>query len=175
MQLYTNWINSKSNAVLWYPVISLFISASAGLIIAWKHFQESFFEGHSVQSQVGSDVIVVPTCQCKFYAIYVWHDQENHNWVGCQEYWFWATGLTYRWQILRFYIVFELWRMFISQQPDLRLRWGFGSKCSIVYGQVIYIEKSKLNIANIWLIHLDCDYTVYSIPYITVIMFTALS
>ena len=32
---------------------------------------------------------------------------------------------------------------------------GFGSKCSILNGQVIYIEKSKLNIADMWLIPLD--------------------
>ena len=33
---------------------------------------------------------------------------------------------------------------------------GFVSKCSILNGQVIYIEKSKLDIANMWLIPLDC-------------------
>ena len=32
---------------------------------------------------------------------------------------------------------------------------GFGSKCSILNGQVIYIEKSKLNIADMWPISLD--------------------
>ena len=32
---------------------------------------------------------------------------------------------------------------------------GFGSKCCIWNGQVIYIEKSKLNIADMWLIPLD--------------------
>ena len=32
---------------------------------------------------------------------------------------------------------------------------GFGSKCSILNGQVIYLEKSKSNIANMWLIPLD--------------------
>ena len=32
---------------------------------------------------------------------------------------------------------------------------GFGSKCSIFAGQVIYIEKSKLNIADMGLIPLD--------------------
>ena len=30
---------------------------------------------------------------------------------------------------------------------------GFRSKCSILNGQVIYIEKSKLKIADMWLIH----------------------
>ena len=60
-----------------------------------------------------------------------------------------------RWQILMFYIVWELERMFISLQPDVRLRWGFESKCSILNEQVIYIEKSKLNITDMWLIPLD--------------------
>ena len=32
---------------------------------------------------------------------------------------------------------------------------GFESKCSILNGKVTYIEKSKLNIANMWLIPLD--------------------
>ena len=32
---------------------------------------------------------------------------------------------------------------------------GFELKCSILNEQVIYIEKSKLNIANMWLIPLD--------------------
>ena len=32
---------------------------------------------------------------------------------------------------------------------------GFGSKGSILNGQVIYVEKSKLNVADMWLIPLD--------------------
>ena len=32
---------------------------------------------------------------------------------------------------------------------------GFESKCSILHGQVIYIEKLKLEIADMWLIPLD--------------------
>ena len=32
---------------------------------------------------------------------------------------------------------------------------GFESKCSILNGQVIYIEKSKLKIADMWLNSLD--------------------
>ena len=32
---------------------------------------------------------------------------------------------------------------------------GFGSKCSSLSGQAIYIEKSKFNIADMWLIPLD--------------------
>ena len=41
---------------------------------------------------------------------------------------------------------------------------GFESKCSILNGQVIYIEKkkkSKLNTADIWLISLDRVTYVY--------------
>ena len=52
--------------------------------------------------------------------------------------------------------------MFISLQPDVRLRWDFRSKCSILNGQVICIEKWKLNITDKWLIPLDrvykCNY-----------------
>ena len=32
---------------------------------------------------------------------------------------------------------------------------GFGSKCSILHGQVIYAKKSKLNTADMWLIPFD--------------------
>ena len=32
---------------------------------------------------------------------------------------------------------------------------GFGSKCSILNGQVIYIKNLKLNFADMWLIPLD--------------------
>ena len=32
---------------------------------------------------------------------------------------------------------------------------GFESKCSFLNGQVIYVEKLKLNIADMWLIPLD--------------------
>ena len=32
---------------------------------------------------------------------------------------------------------------------------GFRSKCGTLNAQVIYIKKSKLNIANMWLITLD--------------------
>ena len=47
-----------------------------------------------------------------------------------------------------FFIVFKLQTMFISLQPDVRLRWGLDQKCSISNGQVIDIENSKLNIAD---------------------------
>ena len=38
---------------------------------------------------------------------------------------------------------------------------GFRSKCNILDGQVIYVKKSKLNIADMWIIPLDhVTYTV---------------
>ena len=44
----------------------------------------------------------------------------------------------------------------------------FKSKCSILNGQVAYVEKSNLNIANIWLISLDCvTYFVSKFPMIS--------
>ena len=55
---------------------------------------------------------------------YMWHDQGE--WVGCREYWFWATGLK-GWQIIMFFIAFKLQRMFISPQPDVPLRWDSDS------------------------------------------------
>ena len=58
-------------------------------------------------------------------------------------------------KILMFYIVFEFKELFISLQPDVRLRWGLDKKKNILDEQVIYIEKSKLNIADMWLIPLD--------------------
>ena len=51
-------------------------------------------------------------------------------------------------KILMFYIVFEFKELFISLQPDVRLRWGVWIKNNILMKQVIYIEKSKLNIAD---------------------------
>ena len=45
-----------------------------------------------------------------------------------------------------FYIVFEFKEMFISLQQDVRLRWDFDQ--NVAFGQAIYIEKSKLNIAD---------------------------
>ena len=43
---------------------------------------------------------------------------------------------------------------------------GFGSKWSILNGQLIYIEKSKLNIADMWLIPLDRVTYVYVYVYV---------
>ena len=47
-----------------------------------------------------------------------------------------------------FFIVFKLQRMFLSLQPDVRLRWGLDQNVAFLNGQVIYVEKSKLNIAD---------------------------
>ena len=51
---------------------------------------------------------------------------------------------------------FELLRILPISATKCPIEMGFGSKCSILNRQVIYIEKSKLNIANMWLIPLDC-------------------
>ena len=54
-----------------------------------------------------------------------------------------------------FYIVFEFKEMLISLKTKCPIELGFRSKCSILNGQVIDIEKSKSNIADMWLIPLD--------------------
>ena len=63
----------------------------------------------------------------------------------------WVTGYR-RWKILMFYTVFELHRIGYISATRCPIEMGFG--CSI-YGQVVYNEKSKLNIANMWLTPLD--------------------
>ena len=50
---------------------------------------------------------------------------------------------------------FELQRILHFFATTCPIEMGFGSKCSIFTGQVIYIEKSKLIIADMWLIPLD--------------------
>ena len=105
-------------------------------------------------------IFFLPPCilfcwQMVFYSFlckYMWHDQGQ--WVGCREYWFWVTGLK-RWQILMFYIVFELHRIVHISTTRCPIEMGFGWKCGILIELVIYIEKWKLNIANMWLIPLD--------------------
>ena len=74
--------------------------------------------------------------------------------VGNLDFEFWVTGLE-RWQILMFYTVFELQIIVHISATRCPTEMGFGSKCSILNGQVIYIKKSKLNIADMWLIPLD--------------------
>ena len=56
-----------------------------------------------------------------FIRNHLWHGQGE--WVGCREYWFWVSGIK-RWQILMFFINLKLQKMFVSPQPDVRLRWG---------------------------------------------------
>ena len=53
-----------------------------------------------------------------------------------------------------FYIVFELQRIVHISATRYLIGMGFGSKCSILNRKVIYIEKSKLNFADIWLVPL---------------------
>ena len=54
-----------------------------------------------------------------------------------------------------FYIVFEFKELFISLQLDVWLTWGLDQNVAFLNGQVIYIEKSILNIVDMWLIPLD--------------------
>ena len=57
------------------------------------------------------------------------------------------------WQILMFYSVWGLQLgLFISLQPDVQLRWGLDQ--NVANRQVVYIKRSKLNIADMWLIPL---------------------
>ena len=58
-------------------------------------------------------------------------------------------------KFLCFTLFLNFTELFISLQPDVRLRWGLDPKCSILNVQVIYNEKSNLNIADMWLISLD--------------------
>ena len=50
---------------------------------------------------------------------------------------------------------FELQRILHIFTTRCPIEMGFESKCSIFTGQVILIEKSKFNIADMWLIPLD--------------------
>ena len=56
-------------------------------------------------------------------------------------------------------LCFTLFRNFkelsVSLQPDVRPWLGFGSKCCILNGHVVNIEKPELNFADMWLIPLD--------------------
>ena len=61
-----------------------------------------------------------------------------------------------------FYIVFELQLIVRISAARWLIEMMFESKCRILNGQVVYTEKSKLNIADMWLILLDCD-TYYSV------------
>ena len=50
---------------------------------------------------------------------------------------------------------FELQRIVHISATRCPTEMGFGSQCRILNGQVIYVQKSKLNIADMWLIPLD--------------------
>ena len=54
-----------------------------------------------------------------------------------------------------FYIVFELLRTVHISATRCPVEMEFLSKCSILNEQVSFIEKSKLNMADMWLIPLD--------------------
>ena len=80
----------------------------------------------------------------KDWALIVW--RTNVTWsrkrVGCREYWFWVT-VSERWQILLFYIVFELPRIAHISAARCLIEMEFGSKCSILNRQAIYILKNQ--------------------------------
>ena len=83
----------------------------------------------------------------------MWHDQGQGNESGADvwDYQFWVTGLK-MWQILMFYTVLDVKELFKSLQD-----WdGVQIKMFYLNRQVIYFGKSQLNIANMWLIPLDC-------------------
>ena len=60
-------------------------------------------------------------------------------------------------QVINSYVLhyFWIWRIVHISATRCLIEMGFGSKCSILNGQVIDIEKSELNIADMWLIPLD--------------------
>ena len=62
-----------------------------------------------------------------------------------------CTGLE-KWQIFMVYIVFELQRIIHISAGRCPIEMGPRSKCSILNEHVIFIEKSKLNITDMWLI-----------------------
>ena len=47
-----------------------------------------------------------------------------------------------------FYIVWELQKIVHISATRCAIEMGFGSKCSNLNGQVVYLKKSKLNIAD---------------------------
>ena len=69
-----------------------------------------------------------------------WHDQGEC--VRCWEYWICITGYK-RWQILMFYIFWTCRIVDISTTRCL-IEIQFRSKCSILNGQVIFIEKNDI-------------------------------
>ena len=53
-------------------------------------------------------------------------------------------------EVTNYYVLhcFELQRIVHISATRCLIEMGFGSKCRILNGQVVYIEKSKLNIAD---------------------------
>ena len=70
----------------------------------------------------------------------MWHDLDE--WVRCREYWFWVTDLK-RWQILMFYIVFELQRIVRISATRCLIQMGFGAKCSILNSQMFLLKNQN--------------------------------
>ena len=56
---------------------------------------------------------------------------------------------------------FDFKELFISLQIDVQMRWGLYQNDSILNGQMIYIEKSKFDIADMWLIPLTMSHWMH--------------
>ena len=78
----------------------------------------------------------------------MWHDQRE--WVGCIDLELQAKRGD---KFLCFTLFLNLKKNISATRCSIEME--FGLKCSILNGQVIYIQKSKLNIADMWLIPLD--------------------
>ena len=83
---------------------------------------------------------------------HLWHDQGE--WVGCRKYWFWATGLK---EMTNSYglLFFSTSQNICILATVCPIEMGLWLKCSVLSRQLICFEKSKLNIADMWLIPLD--------------------
>ena len=93
----------------------------------------------------------------------MWHDQGE--WVGCWEYRFWVKGLK-RWQILLFYIVFELQRIFHISAARCPIEMGFSSKWNIFMDKWFILNNQN------WIL-LTCDSFPLTMSHI-IIFITAL-
>ena len=70
-------------------------------------------------------------------------------------------------EVINSYVLHCFWTQKIVHIFGTRclIEMKFRSKCNILNGQVIYVENSKLKIANMWLIPLDRVTMLLSLPY----------
>ena len=83
---------------------------------------------------------------------YMWHEQGE--WVICWEYWFWVIGWK-KWWILNVWHCSGTSKNCSIPATRCPTEMGFKSESCILNGQVLYIEKSKLNVEDMWPIPLD--------------------